>query len=185
LFFAGTLALNDNELTFCPGRTDATNGDGLQFVQPKNFLNASLTQMRFDQDLLGFNDSEIVALSGRLRSAILNQANGFYGTWSTNPNLLSNQYYKTLKGETWVAYNVSFSGYTQFYAKGKNLFMYTNDLNLLSDSRYKSWTDMFSSNGDVFLYLFRKTWTKLMDIDRFSGPTGNVCRATSIPIGDL
>jgi len=184
IVYAGTLALGDDRLTFCPGRTDATNGDGLQYVQPKNFLNASLGQMRFDEDLLGFNDTETVTLSARLRSAILNVANGFEGTWSTNPKLLSNQYFKTLKAETWEAYNVTGSGYRQYKARGKNLYMFSNDLNLL-DSQYKPLVDAFASDNNLFTLYFRSVWTKLMNIDRFSGPTGNLCWNTSIPIRRL
>jgi len=184
IVYAGTLALGDSQLTFCPGRTDATDGTGLQYVQPKNFLNATLVQMRFDEDLLGFNDSEIVVISARLRSAILNVANGFEGTWSTNPKLLSNQYYKTLLTETWVAYNITSSGYTQYKAKGKNLYMFTNDLNLLNDTQYLPIVDIFASDNNLFMKYFRSIWTKLMNNDRFSGPTGNVCNK-SIVVGDV
>jgi len=185
IVFAGTLALGDNQLTFCPGRTDATDGSGLQYVQPKNFLNATVAQMRFDEDLLGLNDTEMVAISAKLRSAYLNAANGFEGTWSTNPKLLSNQYYKTLKAETWLAYNVSSSGYTQYKARGKNLYMFSNDLNLLFDAQYKKIVDTFASDNNSFMKYFRSVWTKLMNNDRFSGPTGNVCWNTSIPIGNI
>jgi len=186
IVFAGTLALNDNLLYFCPGRTDAIDGMGLQYVQPKNFLNATNSNMRFDYDLMGFNDTEVVALSARLRSAILNQANGFEGTWTSTPNVLSNYYYKTLRTETWVAYNVSTSGYTQYYAKGKSgVFMLMNDINLLNDPSYKAIVDHYSFNHFGFIKNFRHVWTKLMNIDRFAGPTGNVCSNSSILIGDI
>jgi len=181
IVYAGTLALNDGQLTFCPGRTDATDGKALDFIAGKNFWNATIAQMRSDQKLLGLTDTEVVVLSARLRSASLLHKNGYEGTWATN-NVLSNQYFTTLKAETWQNYTVPVSGHLQYKAAGKNLYILSNDLNLLNDSNYKTVVDKYTDNT-VFLNDFRAAWAKLMNMDRFDGPVSNLCHNTSIPIG--
>jgi len=184
IVYAGTLALNDPTLTFCPGRTDATDGTGLQFVQGKNFWNATVTQMRNDATLMGFNDTEIAALSALPHSNFLLMMNGFDPTTPTPaPTMVSNQYFNTLKSSTWQAYNTS-SGYMQFKSSGTpsvNILM--NDYNLINDTSYTQLVGWLSADNNAFLLNFRSAWTKLMNIDRFSGPTGNMCWNTSLPIG--
>jgi len=138
--------------------------------------------MRYDELLLGLNDTEYVALYARLPSATLQTLNGLEGTWTTTPTVLSNQYFSTLKAETWTSYNVSGSGLTQYKASGKNLYITVNDYNLLSDTGYMAVVNTFASDNNAFLNNFRAVWTKIMNVDRYDGPTGNVCWNTSIAL---
>jgi len=155
---------------------------GLESVQVKNFWNATLTKVRFDAELLGLNDSELVALMAAPRSGALLMKNGLEGTTYTSaPNVLSNSFFTTLKAETWQAYNAT-SGYMQYKAAGKSLYILSNDFVLLNDTSFKAVVDWFSADNNAFLNNFVQVWTKLMNIDRFDGPTGNVCWNTSVPI---
>jgi len=185
IVYAGTLALNDPLATFCPGRTDATDGTGLQYVSGKNFWSATILQMRIDENITGWNDTDVVVLSARPRSVVLLQQNGYQGTWATtNPSVLSNQYFMTLSTKTWNNYTVVSSGYGEYQAQGStSLYMLQNDINLLNDPNYLALVNMYKSNNAQFLSDFRRSWTNLMNIDRYAGPTTNICWNTSFAIG--
>jgi len=177
IVFTGNVALSSTSInfSFCPGRTDATDGMGSAFIQPNTNFSATVQQMRMNQQLMGLMDEEVVVLSARLRSPAQMARIGYYGTWSMNISLLSNQYFITLLGETWQPYMVPGSGYLQYKAAGKELYMVQTDLNLIWDASYLAYVQNFASDNNYFLNFFTATWTKIMNIDRYSGPAGNVC----------
>jgi len=181
IVLAGTVALNNPLTSFCSGRTDAAHGNAYLNLTEKNFLDASIAKMRSETKLMGFTDDEIVVLSARLRSPALMEKNGYEGTWTTTPTALSNQYFTSLLGETWVNYTVTASGKWQYKAQGKNLYMLPYDLNLINDAAYKTVVQKYAADNTLFLADFAKAWIKLMNIDRYDGPTGNLCANVTAP----
>jgi catalase (peroxidase I) len=181
IVFSGNVALmgasvnSPTNFPFCPGRTDASDGTGSAFLQPNTNYSATIDQMRMNQRMMSLMDEEVVVLSARLRSPQQMSRMGYYGTWSKNISVLSNQYYITLLTETWQPYTVAGSGYMQYKALGKELYMVQTDLNLLWDPTYLVYVQNFAADNNYFMNFFAMTWTKIMNIDRFSGPTGNVC----------
>jgi len=180
IVFTGNVALNGasaapNMYPFCPGRTDASDGTGSEFLPPNTNFSATVAQMRMTEQLIGLTDEETVVLSARLRSPSQMARMGYYGSWTTDISTLSNQYFITLLSETWQPFTVPSSGKLQYKALGKELYMVQTDMNLLWDATYLAYVQNFAEDNTSFLSFFAQTWTKLMNIDRFAGPTGNVC----------
>jgi len=162
-------------LPFCGGRTDASDGTGSENLQQLGNYSSTVQQVRAHALLMGLNDMEMVALSARLRSPAQMNRSGFFGSYTNNPTLLSNQYFITLVNEQWMSYIVTGSGNVEYKAVGKELFMLPQDMALRWDSAYLAIAQDFAADNNLFLTAFRSAWTKLMTIDRFDGPTGNVC----------
>jgi len=177
---AGTVSIartTNLTLNFCGGRTDATDGAGSMLLQPTIGYDANSDDIRTAGNLLGFTDREIVVLSGRYRSPAYMKKLGYSGSWvdpRSPTKFVSNKYFVTLLNEVWVPEN-SPSGLKQFKAASKDLYMTPADLNLLWDPRFYALVQDFASDSKLFLREFSAAWVKLMNIDRFNGPTGNVC----------
>jgi catalase (peroxidase I) len=178
IVLAGTTAIEEalgSEISFCGGRTDATDGSGSATLRPNGDYSVTFDQIRRSAQLIGLTDREIVALSGRLRSPGQMLRTGYFGTYG-QVNVLSNNYFKTLMSETWVSFIIPGSGVLEYTSTSHDqLFMTPFDLNLRWDATYLSIVEEFASDNDLFLQEFSAAWVKLMNIDRFDGPTGNVC----------
>ncbi len=53
--------------------------------------------------------------------------------------------------------------------------MTNRDLVILYDTKHKAIAMEYAGDGDLFKQEFRNAWYKLMNMDRFDGPTNNVC----------
>jgi len=179
IVLAGNVALDDgsfgSKMSFCPGRTDATDGQGSSLLQPNTDFSQTIDQQRSVTNLLGFTTREMVALSGRPRSPSQMGRMGYFGSWTNNPTALTNEYYIVLLSETWEPYTVPSSQKKQFKARGKDLYMLQSDLNLLWDAESLAHVEDFAADNALFQEEFAGAWTGLMDIDRFDGPDGNKC----------
>jgi len=168
------------EMPFCGGRTDASSGEGSRYLKPKLEGKFNETDYDFRQSmlLLGLDDKEVVALMGGHSLGSMHESiSGFTGSWTNSPHALNNEYFKNLILEDWEPYKVRATGRTQYKAKGKELYALRTDLTLLSDPSYLSIAQTYAADNEYFLQEFSKAWTKIMNADRFDGPTSNVCSA--------
>jgi catalase (peroxidase I) len=180
IVLAGTVA-NDfaagapyNTFKFCPGRSDAANGKGMEPLKPRIY-NTVLIAVRDNMRVMGLTPREMVALSARLRSPTQQQRLGYTAkTWTTNPGVLSNQYFKTLLLEDWQKV-VSGAGKEEYKAVGKTLYMMPSDLVLKWDAEFAAIAQEYASDNTEFKKAFASAWTKVMNADRFKGPDGNMC----------
>jgi catalase (peroxidase I) len=181
IVLAGNVALDDatgsTPLSFCPGRTDATDGFGSSLLQALGNYNASMEQMRIEQHLIGLTDREYVALQARLRSPMQMKRIGYSGSWTMTPYVLSNEYFTTLLSQTWVQ-EMSPRGLVQYRSESSFIYMTPLDLGIKWDTTYLAIAQDFAADNDMFLMEFASAWTKVMNIDRFDGPTGNLCNPT-------
>lgn len=89
IVFAGTVAVADqlkhkkiiSKLKFCPGRVDAIDGKGSEFLTQFKRFNASNHDVRASIKLSGMSVTETVALAGRSRSDSYMAILGYSGTW--------------------------------------------------------------------------------------------------------
>jgi len=180
IVLAGTVALekaSGSSYSFCGGRTDASDGSGSAMLQPNGNYSVDFNQIRRDAQLLGLTEREIVALAARLRSPGQMGRTGFFGSYTSDPTSLSNEYFNTLLSETWVPFTVPSSGNIEYLAQGtQNVYMTLYDLNLRWDATFLAIAQEYAADSTLFLGEFQRAWTKLMNIDRFDGPTGNVCK---------
>jgi catalase (peroxidase I) len=184
---AGTIALDIGAtnkpvpFTFCGGRTDATEGSGSNLLQPNGGVDGmAYYRMR---DTIGLTDLEAVALAGRPRSGAQMNRMGYFGSWNTGQAaVLSNQFFITLLNETWDPFTVPGSGFSEYKARGKEIYILPSDIALRWDANTLAIAQDFASDNTLFLSTFATAWTKVVNIDRFDGPVNNICNTKIQPI---
>eukprot|EP00164_Ancoracysta_twista_P001494 GFYU01001958.1.p1 GENE.GFYU01001958.1~~GFYU01001958.1.p1 ORF type:complete len:719 (-),score=245.26 GFYU01001958.1:159-2315(-) len=181
IVLAGTVAVEDAagvEMSFCGGRTDAQDGEGSTYLKPElsgDFTDKS-SALRRSINLLGLTKREYVALSGGHSLGKMHvDRSGYSGAWTTNPSKLDNEYFKLLLSEEWEPHHVPDSSKVQYKAAGKDLYMLKTDLMLTWDAELLAIVQDYAGDNELFTKEFSAAWTKLMNADRFDGPTGNVC----------
>jgi len=186
---AGTVAVEGAaggalDLPFCGGRTDAVDGSGWTFLEGKALTgNASdLSAALLDKiDLLGLTVREFVALSGGHALGGMHAGrSGFTGSWTTTPAVLSNAYYKNILELAYTPITPPGSPHLQYYSAASGadtVYALHTDLMLSFVPELAAHAVDFANNNSLFLSSFGAAWTKLMNADRFDGPTGSVCGA--------
>lgn len=113
---------------------------------------------------MGFDDQEIVALSGahNLGRTHANRS-GFDGPWVPNPTKFNNTYFKLLLNEEWHK-GKSPAGVEQFYDEDKELMMLPTDMALLSDPKFRPWVEKYAKDKDLFFKDFAKVFSKLLEL---------------------
>lgn len=122
---AGVVAIKDMGgpvIPWRPGRAD--KAEGVE-VPPNGRLPDALKKSDHLRDIfyrMGFDDQEIVALSGaHALGRCHTDRSGFTGPWTRAPTTFSNEYFKLLLNETWT--EKKWSGPKQFEDKSKDLMM--------------------------------------------------------------
>ncbi|KAJ7680685.1 heme peroxidase [Mycena polygramma] len=113
---------------------------------------------------MGFNDQEIVALSGAhaLGRCHANRS-GFEGPWTFSPTTLTNDYFKLLFTESWVW--KKWSGPKQLEDKAtKTLMMLPTDYVVVSDKSFKKFAKAYADDNDLFFKDFSAVVAKLFEL---------------------
>jgi len=115
---------------------------------------------------MGFNDQEIVALSGahtlgrchRVRS-------GFDGPWTTRPLVFDNEYFQNLMNLEWKEVEIKETGRKQFVdvATGK-LMMLPTDIALKTDPEFLKYTKAYAEDQNLFFKDFAAAFSKLIHL---------------------
>lgn len=182
IVFSGQVAIEQaggRPITFCPSRTDATDGAGWpEYLEPVVFANDPVLTLRERTKKLGMSVAEMVSLHGIARGSALQNARGLKGSWTNNPSQFSNEYFVTLLNETWE--KVAGSG--EYKAVGKELFMVESDLALTWAPEFMAVAQTFAVDNALFLENFAIAWNKLVNLDRFDEPA---CRTSTPPTTKL
>jgi cytochrome c peroxidase len=113
---------------------------------------------------MGFNDQEIVALSGAhaLGRCHTNRS-GYEGPWTFSPITLTNDYFKLLFDEKWVW--KKWSGPKQLEdKKTKTLMMLPTDYVLVQDKTFKKFAKAYADDVDLFFKDFSAVVAKLFEL---------------------
>ncbi|KAI6352529.1 hypothetical protein MCOR31_011864 [Pyricularia oryzae] len=137
---------------------------------------------------MGFDDREIVALSGAHSLGRCHPANsGFEGKWVNNPTRFSNQYFRLLLSEDWREKIVAGTGLKQFVAvdevTGDELMMLPTDLSLTSDPVFARWVKVYRDDQDLFFADFAKVFDKLMELGIKRDAEGKVINKENVEGG--
>lgn len=163
---AGGCAIQEMQgpvIPYRPGRSDRD----LSYCTPDGRLpDGSKTQdhIRAIFGRMGFNDQEMVALSGaHALGRCHTDRSGFDGPWTFSPTVMSNDYYKLLLDEKWQY--KKWDGPKQFEdKKTKGLMMLPTDMALVQDKKFKAWVEKYAVDQEKFFEDFSNSVTKLFEL---------------------
>jgi len=131
---------------------DADKGDG-----PGAKTQAGLRDVFYR---MGFNDKEIVALSGAHALGRCHaDASGYVGPWTGTPLLFNNSYFVLLKGLKWEP-NLD-TGKFQYKDPSGQLMMLPSDIALIKDPKFKRYVDVYAKSQDKFFEDLAAAFEKL------------------------
>ncbi|KAL7463546.1 hypothetical protein ACHAXS_003908 [Conticribra weissflogii] len=112
---------------------------------------------------MGFDDQEIVALSGaHALGRCHTTASGYDGPWTPLPTKFSNLYFTLLNQVKWNKRD--WSGPFQYEDEGKSLMMLPTDLVLIQDSGFKKYVDIYAGDQEKFFSDFSLAFNKLEEL---------------------
>ena len=113
---------------------------------------------------MGFNDQEIVALSGaHSLGRCHTDRSGFEGPWTFAPTTFSNEYFRLLLEEKWQLRR--WNGPKQYEdVKTKSLMMLPSDMALVEDPQFKKHVVLYAKDGETFAKDFAKAFSKLLEL---------------------
>ena len=111
---------------------------------------------------MGFNDKEIVALSGAHTLGRMHLSrSGFDGPWTTKPLSFDNEYFKNLLDRTWV--KKEYAGNDMFEdAETRTLGMLPTDIALTTDPAFLPWVQKYAADEQLFFTDFSAAFSKLL-----------------------
>ncbi|PWN35876.1 heme peroxidase [Meira miltonrushii] len=120
--------------------------------------------IRFIFYRMGFNDQEIVALSGaHALGRCHTDRSGFEGPWTHSPISFTNEYYNLLFNEKWSFRK--WGGPKQYQDKSTGgLMMLTTDMALVQDSSFRKYANQYAESEDKFFEDFSKAYAKLLEL---------------------
>eukprot|EP00939_MAST-03C_sp_MAST-3C-sp1_P004783 g4783.t1 len=119
---------------------------------------------------MGFNDQEIVALSGAHGLGRCHtDRSGFWGPWTRAPTTFSNEYFRVLEELKWskkFEHNgKKWTGPEQYENEdGKDLMMLPTDIALVWDPAFRKYVQLYKDDETKFFADFAAAWTKLTEL---------------------
>ncbi|KAI8903312.1 heme peroxidase [Gorgonomyces haynaldii] len=112
---------------------------------------------------MGFNDQDIVALSGaHALGRCHTDRSGYSGPWTYTPTRFSNQYFKLLKEINWQ--KKKWDGPEQYVDPDDELMMLPSDMALLWDAKFKQYVDLYAADKEAFFKDFAIAFAKLLEL---------------------
>ncbi|KAK7418218.1 heme peroxidase [Neonectria magnoliae] len=113
---------------------------------------------------MGFNDQDIVALSGaHALGRCHTDRSGFDGPWTFSPTVLTNDYFRLLVEEKWQW--KKWNGPAQYEDKStKTLMMLPTDMALVQDKQFKPWVEKYAKDNDAFFKDFSSAVLRLFEL---------------------
>merc|ERR1719277_1205067 len=182
--FAACVAIEEMggpKIPFTPGRVDKASGKecplwegathkdgrlpGADFGAPDK----TAAHLRYIFNRMGFNDREIVALSGAHGlGACHTDRSGYWGPWTRVPTTVSNEYYRELLENKWTIKTTHkgkpWTGPMQYEDPTGDLMMLPSDIVLIEDKEFRQFVQLYSKDSDVFLKDFGAAVGKLFNL---------------------
>mmetsp|Transcript_13492 Transcript_13492/g.20519 ORF Transcript_13492/g.20519 Transcript_13492/m.20519 type:complete len:296 (-) Transcript_13492:230-1117(-) len=148
-------------IPFRLGRTDEDSGessppeDGRLPDADKGSRKMTARHLRDVFYRMGFNDRDIVALSGaHAMGRCHTDASGYWGPWTFAENTFSNEYFRLLVEERWspkASHNGKpWTGPDQFEDSTGKLMMLPSDMVLVLDPDFKKYVEQYAKDEDAF-----------------------------------
>eukprot|EP00404_Azadinium_spinosum_P004064 CAMPEP_0180463136 /NCGR_PEP_ID=MMETSP1036_2-20121128/24770_1 /TAXON_ID=632150 /ORGANISM="Azadinium spinosum, Strain 3D9" /LENGTH=351 /DNA_ID=CAMNT_0022469941 /DNA_START=57 /DNA_END=1112 /DNA_ORIENTATION=+ len=190
--FAACVAIEEMggpKVPFTPGRVDkksgvecpvwegATHKDGRLPGADMGSPDKTATHLRYIFNRMGFDDREIVVLSGAhgLGACHLDRS-GFWGPWTRAPTTVSNEYYRELLENKWTIKTMHegkpWKGPLQFEDPTGDLMMLPSDIVLIQDKEFRKHVEFYAQSSDAFIKDFGQVVGKLFDCGRVASKKG-------------
>eukprot|EP00842_Homolaphlyctis_polyrhiza_P001691 jgi/Hompol1/2522/HPOL_000077-RA len=112
---------------------------------------------------MGFNDQEIVALSGaHALGRCHTDRSGYTGPWTYTPNRFSNQYFVLLTKIKWQ--KKKWDGPEQYADPDDELMMLPSDMALIWDPEFAKYVKIYAEDKDRFYKDFSAAFDKLLEL---------------------
>ncbi|KAH8805661.1 cytochrome c peroxidase-like protein [Xylogone sp. PMI_703] len=136
---------------------------------------------------MGFNDQEIVALSGAHTLGRCHaDRSGFDGPWVNNPTRFSNQYFKLLLSVEWKKKTLpndieQFAYYDE--DSEQELMMLPTDIALIHDPKFRPWVELYANDKDAFFKDFTKVFAQLIELGIQRDAQGRITNTDNVKGG--
>jgi len=142
---------------------DAVTPDGRLPAADKGSPEATAQGLRDVFGRMGFDDREIVALSGAHALGRCHpDASGYTGPWTPTPTTFNNAYFLLLNNIKWTP--KKWNGPFQYEDPSGKLMMLPSDLLLTSDKGFKQYTDIYAKDETAFFKDFAAAFQKLEEL---------------------
>ena len=115
---------------------------------------------------MGFNDQEIVALSGAHALGRCHaDASGYVGPWTPTPTLFNNSYFSLLMGLEWTPNDAAAK--FQYKDPSGALMMLPSDIVLIEDPKFKKYVELYGKGKgaqDKFFADFSSAFARLLEL---------------------
>jgi len=178
--FAGTVAIEEMggpKINWRPGRRDMVETVGyvglpdglLPDADGRDKKDKAADHLRDIFGRMGFNDREIVALSGaHALGRCHTDRSGYWGPWTFAPTTFSNQYFVLLLSEQWKPKTMHegkpWKGPFQYEDKTGALMMLPTDVALIQDPKMRVIVEEYAKDEKKFFDDFAKAWLKLQEL---------------------
>ncbi|KAI9753289.1 MAG: heme peroxidase [Lichina confinis] len=163
---AGVAAIQEMQGPAIPWRPGRNDRDAAACTPDGRLPDATKEQshLRAIFGRMGFDDREIVALSGaHALGRCHTDRSGFTGPWTFSPTVVTNDYYKLLLDEKWNW--KKWNGPRQFEdSKTKTLMMLPTDISLIKDAAFRKHVERYAKDQDAFFKEFSDVIVKLFEL---------------------
>ncbi|MGI9457145.1 MAG: peroxidase family protein, partial [Aeoliella sp.] len=143
------------------GRTDDTDGTNCPPNGRLPDASQGAEHLREVFGRMGFNDQEIVALSGGHTVGRCHAVrSGYDGAWTANPLSFDNEYYRNLLDLKWLP--KEWDGKFQYTDPTDTLVMLPTDIALIEDDKFRKHVQRYAADEQVFFDEFAIAYGKLM-----------------------
>ncbi|EGF78612.1 hypothetical protein BATDEDRAFT_12883 [Batrachochytrium dendrobatidis JAM81] len=154
-------AMNGPKVAWRPGKHNS-----LLYIPPNGRLPDAAQGAHHVRDIfyrMGFNDQEIVALSGAHALGRCHaDRSGFSGPWTHTPTRFSNQYFVLLTTVKWT--KKVWDGPEQFKDPDDELMMLPTDMALLHDPTFAKYVHLYAKDKEAFSKDFAAAYAKLLEL---------------------
>ena len=147
-------------INFSFGRTDKKDGNSCPPIGRLPDGEKGAQHLREVFYRMGFNDQEIVALSGAHTLGKCHEdRSGFEGPWTSDPLRFDNEYFKNLLEKKWTL--KEWDGKPQFVDETNKLMMLPTDIALINDDKFRTYVELYAYDQNKFFEDFSKAFYKL------------------------
>ncbi|CAO3654181.1 unnamed protein product [Mucor hiemalis] len=114
---------------------------------------------------MGFNDQEIVALSGAhvLGRCHLDRS-GFDGPWQEAPTFFSNEYFKAITSREWIKRDLPNGSWQWVDKSNPEVMMLPIEIDMLEDKELKPYFELYAKDMGQFYEDFASAFKKLIEL---------------------